>query len=183
VQPSVIRHYVGNRDDVIAAAVDRALANVQDAVNGPVEGLSPRERLEVQLGLLFGGPLDAPAINHLVDQLVAHSYLDPPTRTALRDLYRRFQQLLLDALDGVFPEAPAEARRQTATGLLALAHAGATFAWLDVDEHSAEDGRVAAWALIERLLGPDRGEVAQGRRGGRDRQQVAAQPAVAQQAE
>lgn len=154
VQPSIIRHYVGNRDDFVRAAVERALANVHTAVIKPVEILPPTERLEAQLDLLFGGPLNAPDINQLVDQLVADSYLDERTRSALHELYRDFQQLLLDTLVDVYPNGAPEARRQAASGLLALAHAGATFAWLDFDPQGPADIRAAALTLIEALLGP-----------------------------
>lgn len=154
VRPGLIRHYVGNRDDFIAAAVERALANVDEAVVQPVTDLDGRDLVETQLGLLFGGPLGAAEINQLVDQLVADSYLHAHTRAALAGLYARFQRHLLDVLGAAYPAAPTERRRRAATAVLSLAHAGATFDHLGFDEDSAADNRAAARALIEALLGP-----------------------------
>lgn len=153
VQPSVIRHYVGNRDDFIRAAVERALAEVIKVVIEPIAALPPAERLDAQLDLLFGGPLDAPSINQLIDQLVADSYLNERTRAVLADLYREFQGLLLETLGAAHPYASDQALRQAATAVLALAHAGATFNWLDFEADSAAHNRSSARILIQALLG------------------------------
>ncbi len=152
VQPSIIRHYVGNRDDFIGAAVQRALADVTTAVIEPIATLPPAERLDAQLDLMFGGPLDAPGINQLIDQLVADSYLSERTRTALAGLYRDFQHLLLENLGAAHPHASDRMLRQAATAVLALAHAGATFTWLDFDADSAGDNRSSARILVQALL-------------------------------
>lgn len=151
VSPSAIHHFVGTQDEVIAAAVARALEQVTaitvDAfVDRPVAG-----RLDAQLDVLFADPLAAPQVTQLVDELIAHSYRDAGTRDAISALYRRFQDLLEESVDAAHPQAPAPDRAAVAHALLALAHATATFHVLGFDPDHAAKARRAADVLVASL--------------------------------
>jgi AcrR family transcriptional regulator len=148
MRPSHIRHYLGTHADMMRAAVERALENVEHAV---VDSLPSDHRLEAQLDIIFGGGVDRPDINQLVDELVAASYRDDELRPLLAGLYRRFAQTLRDSLADAYPTAPATQRRRVAHGLLALAHASATFHALGFERRNAAHLRAAADALIAQL--------------------------------
>jgi hypothetical protein len=144
VQPSAVHHFVGIKDQVIGAAVDRALGRVPELAVESLAELAPAERLPTQLDILFGETLAAPDINQLIDELVADSYHTPATRHALAGMYRTFQSLLDESLSEVYPGADPTALAVVNHGVLALAHASPTLAWLDFDpDHYAKVRRTA----------------------------------------
>jgi AcrR family transcriptional regulator len=49
--PSIVRHYLGNRDEVIRAAVERALTNVRHLTQDVGASVPPRDRLSTQIDL------------------------------------------------------------------------------------------------------------------------------------
>jgi AcrR family transcriptional regulator len=149
--PSIIRHYLGNKDAVIAAAVERALRNVRAVVVDAVAELPPRDRLAAQLDVLFDPALAVPEINQLIDELVAASYVDPTTHARMRELYEQFTGLMEEGVDGAYPFAPPQARATVAHGVLALAHAAATFHWLDFAPANYARARAAAQTLVDGL--------------------------------
>jgi len=156
VQPSAVHHFVGIKDQVIGAAVDRALGRVTELAVESLAALAPAERLPTQLDILFGETLAAPDINQLIDELVADSYHTPATRHALAGMYRTFQSLLHESLSEVYPDADATTLAVVNHGVLALAHASPTLAWLDFDPDHYAKVRRAADLLLSAL------DVAQG---------------------
>jgi AcrR family transcriptional regulator len=149
--PSIIRHYLGNRDEVIRAAVDKALANVRALTEYAGADASPRDRLNRQIDVLFDPALAIPGINQLIDELIAASYVDQSTRDELRNLYEHFTTMLATAIDAAYPTAPPAMRQAVAHGLLALAHADATFHWLDFDPDHYRKARQATQLMIDAL--------------------------------
>jgi AcrR family transcriptional regulator len=148
MRPSHVRHYLGTHADMMRAAVERALWNVEQAV---VESLPVRQRLSSQLDLIFGGGVDRAEINQLVDELIAASYRDEHLRPLVAAMYRRFAQTLRDSLADAYPGAQASQRRRVAHGLLALAHAQATFHALGFERSNSAHLRSAADVLIAQL--------------------------------
>lgn len=145
VQPSIIRHYVGNKREVIRAAVERALQNVLDVIESNDEQAADANEL---LNRLFDGRLAAPEINQLIDQLIGESYHDGQLRDDLRSTYRRFLESLIAQLPN---SVPADQRESSAFALLCIAHAAQTFEHLgfaDDPLQLARDG--AALVLNER---------------------------------
>jgi AcrR family transcriptional regulator len=159
VQPSAVHHFVGTKDQVIGAAVDRALGRVTELAVESLADLPPAGRLPTQLDILFGETLASPDINQLVDELVADSYHTPATRHALAGMYRTFQSLLDESLSEVYPGAEPTALAVVNHGLLALAHASPTLAWLDFDPDHYAKVRRAADLLLSALDG-ERGATA-----------------------
>jgi AcrR family transcriptional regulator len=147
---SIIRHYLGDKQAVIQAAIDRSLDNIQAAF---AEALAapPGRKLSVGLDVMFDLRLAAPEINQIMDELVASSYFDELTRTRLGDLYRNLQSLLRDALAEEFPTAADDRIDVVVHGLFAMGHAGATFAWIDFDPANHHKLRAAADVLVATL--------------------------------
>lgn len=153
VLPSLVHHYLGSRDDMLDAAVQRALQRIEALVVSALGDAPVRQRVRAQIDVLFSGQLDAPEINQLVDQLVAASYLDPRIRQALRSMYSRFEGLLRDAIVDAHPNVSTARAEGVACAVLSLAHASATFAWLAFDPRQAKRCRAAALILIADLEG------------------------------
>jgi TetR/AcrR family transcriptional regulator, transcriptional repressor of bet genes len=148
MQPSHVRHYLGTHADMMRAAVERALANVELVV---VHSLPTKGRLHAQLDVIFGGGVDRADINQLVDELIAASYRDDELRPLVAAMYRRFATTLRDTLKTSHPTASAAQRRRVAHGILALAHAQATFHALGFDRSNSTHLRAAADVLVAQL--------------------------------
>ena len=152
VQPSLVHHYLGQRHQILEAAVQRAVDTVESLVAGRLEAVAaPDGRLVAQLDVLFSERLAAPEINQLIDQLVAAGYVDPVIRDAVSAMYARFRQILDDTLRAAFPDADAYLVTTVAHGLLALAHAAPTFGFLGFDPANLRRARAAADRLVAQL--------------------------------
>jgi hypothetical protein len=59
--------------------------------------------------------------------------------------------MITDAIDAAYPEAPPRLRKAVGHGLLALAHANATFHWLDFDDDHYRKARQVAQLMVDAL--------------------------------
>jgi AcrR family transcriptional regulator len=148
---SIIRHYLGDKNAVIRAAVERSLDNVRAALTEATAGAPPEKRLAIELDVMFDRRFAVPEINQIVDELVAASYFDEFTLDQLTGLYRRLQRGLRVSVAAAYPDAPAHQIDVVVHGLLALGHAGATFGWLGFDRAHYRKLRAAADALVATL--------------------------------
>jgi AcrR family transcriptional regulator len=151
LRPSHVHHYLGPRDEMLAAAIERALHDVERLVMGTLEAAPMNQRLEAQLDVLFAGPINAPEINQLIDQLIAAAYLDPAVRAGLQRMYLRFEEILRATLRAEFPHSPKPLRDQIAHGILALTHASLTFERLDFNAKTRRHARRCAEIMIASL--------------------------------
>jgi AcrR family transcriptional regulator len=154
MQPSAVHHFAGTKDEVIKAAVGRAITQVTVHTVESLADLPPAERIATQLDVLFGESLAAPEINQLIDELVADSYHTSSTREVLAGMYRTFQELLEEALADTYPDADPTDREVAAHLVLALAHASPTFAWLGFDLEHYTKIRKGAGDVLSRLEQP-----------------------------
>ncbi len=150
VQPSIIRHYLGNKSEVMRAAVERALENALDVVGTEDRRAADADEL---LDRLFDGRLSVPEINQLVDQLIGESYHDDELRGDLGAIYLRFQQSLSAQLP---VSVPVDQREVTAFSLLCIAHAAQTFEHLGFADNLLPLARQAArLALVQHVDAKD----------------------------
>jgi AcrR family transcriptional regulator len=150
-QPSKVHHYLGSRNEMLAAAVERAIHRVETLVVDAMTSTPPDQRLAAQLEVLFGPSLTAPQVNQLVDHLVAASYLDDDIHQAVRSMYQRFLAILTESIEATYPMADPEHRRRTALAILALAHATPTIASLGIDPDTMQLNHETARTLLEQL--------------------------------
>jgi AcrR family transcriptional regulator len=150
-QPSKVHHYLGSRNDMLAAAVERAVNRVETLVVGAMTETPTDQRLATQLEVLFGPSLTSPEVNQLVDHLVAASYLDADIHHAVQSMYQRFLAILTESIDATYPDADPEHRRRAALGILALAHAAPTIASLGIDPDTMRHNHETAKALLRQL--------------------------------
>jgi AcrR family transcriptional regulator len=146
VTRALVRHYLGNREDV-----DRALvAHVRDRYLEWFTGLGadkpPRERLEVVLDAIFDEAPDQPT--QVVDALLGASAEDPVLQGRLREMYLGFEHLLEVEIASAHPAADPAARRRVAYGILCLAGTNGSLAALGFPK----DRSTAARACADRLL-------------------------------
>jgi TetR/AcrR family transcriptional repressor of bet genes len=150
-QPSKVHHYLGSREEMIAASIDRALHNVEELVVDALHSTSDENRLDKQLEILFSPSFLDPRINQLIDHLVAASYLDTSIREGVREMYKRFLQILLESFELAYPDVDESKRRIAAHAILALAHATPTLEWLQIDDDNINQSLVMARQIVAQL--------------------------------
>jgi AcrR family transcriptional regulator len=150
-QPSKVHHYLGSRDEMIAAAIERALSNVEELVIGALHSTSNENRLDEQLEILFSPSFLDPRINQLIDHLIAASYLDPSIRDGVSKMYERFFEILIESFSLAFPNVDETTRRTAAHAILALAHATPTLEWLRVDNDNIGQSLTTARQIVSLL--------------------------------
>jgi AcrR family transcriptional regulator len=150
-QPSKVHHYLGSREEMIAASIDRALHNVEELVVDALHSTSDENRLDEQLEILFSPSFLDPRINQLIDHLVAASYLDTSIREGVSEMYKRFLQILLESFELAYPDVDESERRIAAHAILALAHATPTFEWLQIDDDNINQSLVMARQIVSQL--------------------------------
>ena len=154
VQRSAIRHFVGNRNDLVAAAVEHLTEKyracyavaLRDLPRGPRRG----ERL---LDFLFLGafvsslPLEGVAI----DALRAAASHDDQARSSLLGMYREFENHVFAELHKGHPRAPVAAVRGAAHSIVCLAEESASMQALGFPRSRARSARAAAAAIAAGL--------------------------------
>ncbi len=143
MQPSAIHHFVGTQDDVLRAAIDDIAVRLRSGLDdGEMPGAAD-DALLFRIDLLFGHAVDTPQVNQLIDELVAHSYRDRPTRDALATFYRDATTELGNEFtrrSGDTDPAPGAA---AAAAVIGLVHAAGTFRHLGLDDLAAAAHRLA----------------------------------------
>ncbi|MFG2941221.1 TetR/AcrR family transcriptional regulator [Streptomyces sp. NPDC048282] len=156
---SHIRHYVGNRDDLLLALVEWVQERDDRAFAAAVEQAPPESRLAVAMDLLFGPWfLSGDDEGALILELLRAGQSDETLREAVMSGYR----LMLGAIDAglaaEFPDSTPAHRRSTAYGLLCLAMGNAMISELDRRLASGGLIRVAGEALVARFGAVTHGE-------------------------
>ncbi|MEU9456202.1 helix-turn-helix domain-containing protein [Streptomyces sp. NPDC048277] len=149
---SHVRHYVGNRDDLLLALVEWVQERDDRAFAAAVAEAPPAQRLAVAMDHLFGSWfLGAGDEGAVILELVKAGRSDETLREAMMSGYRLMLGAIESALAAEFPDSTPPARRSTAYGLLCLAIGNAMMSDLDRPLGSGGLIRVAGEALVAQL--------------------------------
>lgn len=143
----VIRHYFGNRNELLTAALERAVAAYRADLDQALGSLPRAGRFEALLDYLFLGRfVGNPERERLFRALFA-GIDDAALQALLRETYQAFEDACFAALRAHAPTAPATAVRRAAYGIACLAEQNAGFLALGFPRSRARAAREAA-ALI-----------------------------------
>ncbi len=152
VKRTMIRHYFGNREALLASAIKYLTEEYQNDFIELAKKLPERRRLEILMDFLFGGGFNQrPKDDAVINALVAASYRNESARIFLRQMYATFEQVCLDEIKTAFPHAPLAHSRQVAYGLMCLAEQNATFLSIGMDVERSVDARHCAQLLLRTL--------------------------------
>ena len=118
VTRALVRHYLGNREEVDRAFVAHTREMYVEWFLGLGTGLPAAERLPVILDALFSQDTDEPS--QAVDALLGASAEDPVLQGLLREMYLELEHLLDAELASSYPGADPHERRRVAYGILCL---------------------------------------------------------------
>ncbi len=119
VTRALVRHYLGNREDVDRALVSYLRERGVAWFEGLGAGLPPSERLPAIVDAMFERGSEQPG--QVVDTLLGASSEDPMLRVLLREMYLEFEHLLDSELAATYPDAEPARRREVAYSILCLA--------------------------------------------------------------
>ena len=118
----LVRHFMGNRADMVTGLIERMMQRASSAIETALEAAGERrdeELLQIVLSKAFVDPIT----NRLMIQLWQQSWQDRKLQTQLEDVYRRCVEQIHDRL---FPD-PTEATYEQAYALAAMALGNAVF--------------------------------------------------------
>ncbi|HVP31861.1 MAG TPA: helix-turn-helix domain-containing protein [Myxococcota bacterium] len=147
----VIRHYFGNRDALLAAAVRRALAAYRLDLEAALRDLPRERRLGGFLDYLFLGRFVGNADRDRLFRALFAAADDDASQRLLRESYRGFEDVCFAALRAAAPRARAAAVRGAAYAVACLAEQNADFLAIGFPRSRARAARRAAETIVRSL--------------------------------
>jgi AcrR family transcriptional regulator len=154
VQRAAIRHFVGNRDELIAASVDHLTQKYRESYAEELRSLHPAgDRTGTILDYLFLGGFVSSLSGEgwATEALRAAAASDSEARKSLRRMYGAFEKEILAELTAAFPHAEPERARGVAYAIMCLAEENAFMQAVGFPGKRARAARGAAALLVESL--------------------------------
>jgi AcrR family transcriptional regulator len=149
---SHVRHYVGNRDDLLRAFASWLYTGYEAEFVQAIADADPGAKLPIAMDYLFSsGFLPISDDDTVIRELVTAGLTDDSIRSILQGNYLRAVDAIEDALAGEYPTTTPAARRATAYGLWTLALGNSAMAELQLPIASGGLVRIAAEALLDQL--------------------------------
>lgn len=146
-----VRHYLGNRDDLILAFADQVFNNGKYAMVGATAGAPPGEKTKALLGILFGPAWEPAEDNPAIDSLLSAAATDEALADQMRFVYLRIESTVTKALRADFPSAPSALCTQTSYALISMAFGNSTLSQLGFPANRRKAIRGMAEALVEQV--------------------------------
>ena len=120
MQRSLLRHNVGNREDLLDAFLNRFFARSDQEVAAMLASLPASDRVEPLLDILFDDRASSTRLALVALALNAAAGSDEEIRQRLGAWNNRFVETIRDELGIAFPTAPRDTIYVVATGLTAI---------------------------------------------------------------
>ena len=151
VQRAQLRHFIGNREDLVVAAVDELARRYE--VSAAEMGVGEEPTIDQLIGLLFSDELsrDQPVETAAFDALRAEASRHPASRGAIVKGYDMLLGQLASALRREYPGAPTARIRDVAYVVLCLVEHNTLLQQLDYPRARQLAARKAARRLVDEL--------------------------------
>lgn len=152
VKRTLLRHYIGNRDDLIAALGARVEADFMVRTEALFDALPPTGRVEWLIEALFHTDSQSSAEDVAVAQaLISASDLYPDIAKSLRAWVLSFDSLIVGELAASYPDAREADIQAVAFGLLGIYLNADALAPLGLPRRFGAAAKTAARKLVETL--------------------------------
>ena len=154
---NIIRHYIGNREDLIAAFVERILLRIKQ-VSEEILANTPKQKLIPNvLDFLFEErKADAPP--DLGERMLGGMWhireQSPKVQQALLNFYQEFEKILTDGLKQLYPDIPLKKCQEVAYSIICLAETNWVLGSVGVDVSHTRMARRSAEYLLSVLDNP-----------------------------
>ncbi len=151
---NIIRHYIGNREDLIAAFVERILLRIKQVAADILENTPKQKLIPKVLDFLFEErSADSPP--DLGERMLGGMWhireQSPKVQQALFNFYQEFEKILTDGLKQLYPDVPAKKCQEVAYSLICLAETNWVLGTVGVDVSHTRMARHSAEYLLGML--------------------------------
>lgn len=146
-----IRHYLGNRDDMLTQFQHRLSARYVQRMRIISESAEPGQRGMALVRLLFGKEWSPSQDNAAINALFWAAARDEQVRASLRATYMAMERTVASGLRADYPDAPAAECASTAYGLLSLAFGHSSLLELSYPAARQRTAAVVAQQMLDRL--------------------------------
>lgn len=149
---SIIRHYIGNRDELVDQLVERTVANYRSQILQTFAHVTDAELVETVLDILF----TPPSTYNVQDQIVVNVLMTAKERFphAKQLLVAMFEELFVsfaDDLARIYPKASADACRRVSYAIFCLSMSNESFLWLGMTPAYNTAARQSAEQMVRFL--------------------------------
>lgn len=148
----LIRHHLGNRDEIIAALQAYVLTDFTAQTEALEAALPAADPATALIEILFSDVGEtAPDLVLAFAALTARAAQDPALREACRATVLEFEAAVARALQTEHPSAPAKEVRRAAQGIVALYFNATSLSPLDMPPVWRDDAKTLAQSLCQNL--------------------------------
>lgn len=150
VKLSIIDHYIGNREALMQAMIERFITTYQRDTEAFLATLPAGNPLAYLLDFYFSEASHQyrPGDTTILSELLVYSERHPVTKASLHDLFQLLENSFYSAIQQNHPDLPDAQARQTAYAILSLWYGHATMRWLGFDPTRNAWMRQTAKAII-----------------------------------
>ncbi len=152
VKLSMINHYIGKREALVKAMVERFIERYRQDTDAFLASCPPERRLEELLGFYFSEASSSyrPQDNAILSELMALSERDAALKGQLLSLFATLEETFYHELRRSYPSATEQESRKSAYLILSLWNGHATLRWLGFPQERHEWAREAVDGLLKR---------------------------------
>ncbi len=147
----LIRHNVGNRDDLLQALIDRFFAQSFERAQSMLRELPEENPAEAMVDRLFSGPSRDHKSVLVAEALIAAAATRAPLAKRMRQWLDDYVQTLATALRAQFPKAPEKDVQAAAAGIIGIHFNVDSMAMLGSMPDFETGSRAAALMLVAAL--------------------------------
>jgi len=152
VKRPIIRHYIGNREELLLALTDRFVKNDRQRTLAMVNALGDEDRMDALLDMLFSSSSDSTAESILIyEELILAGARMEPIREKLSRSTSRFVVLIARELKLQFPAG--EGHVEVAWGVASIFYNHVSLQALRLPRRISGSSRAAAERLVQSLEG------------------------------
>ena len=149
---SIIRHYIGNRDELVDALIERIIAQYAGQLEAAYADVPADHVVRHTLDVMFSGEqLLDPRDTVVITVLMTAKDRYPQAKKLLVAMFEAMIDSFAADLGQSYPQAPAERCRQIAYAVICMAEMHESLMWLGMDRGYNAAGRAAAEALLRTL--------------------------------
>jgi AcrR family transcriptional regulator len=151
---NIIRHYIGNREDLIAAFVERILSRIKQ-VSEEILANTPRQKLIPKVLDFLFEERSADSPPDLGERMLGGMWhireQSPKVQQALLNFYKEFEKILTDGLTQLYPDVPTKKCQEVAYSIICLAETNWVLGSVGVDVSHTRMVRRSAQYLLQAL--------------------------------
>lgn len=148
---SIIRHYIGNREEVVNALVERVTRSFVDEMRTAADTIPEDRLISESLDYLFDDYTPDDYEKLLIDVLMTAQDRYPQAKQMLLAMLEDFVDILAGIIQRAYPHATKTACQDVAYSIIAMALSNDSFIWLGMDKQRSLGARRLAEALIQTL--------------------------------